>query len=55
MTKLPEMEIRDQLRDKSISSHKTALAPEGVKYDSVQRAKWTIGAVREQAQMLVKR
>lgn len=50
------MEVRDQLRDRTISKHGENVNDEGVEdgYTPEMRSKWTIAAAREQAQRLVK-
>lgn len=50
------MEVRDQLRDRIISKHGEKGEGEDVEeeYTHEMRSKWTIAAVREQAQKLVK-
>lgn len=50
------MEVRDQLRDRIISTHGQNGVGEEVEedYTPEMRSKWTIAAAREQAQKLVK-
>jgi hypothetical protein len=50
--KVPEMEIRDQLRDTTMSKQSSGQLE---KYDPLQQAKWNIGAVRDQAQSLLRK
>lgn len=54
--RVPDVEIRDQLRGKRITSYNAETSTgDKEEFTSVQRSKWTIGAVKDQAQILVKK